>query len=68
MPVLLDVLGTESGKHIQATDIFYEWVSSKQQSACHMMIELWRQEEAGQGVSSPYRTAPQHHSACLSPR
>jgi len=48
-----DVLGSECGRHVKATDILYEWRSSKQQSACHVMLDLWRQEEVGKGISSP---------------
>ena len=63
-----DVLGSDSGKHIKASDIFLEWISSQQQSACHIILELWRHEEAGRGISSPYALATKKSSAVLSPR
>jgi hypothetical protein len=54
-----DVLGSECGRHVKAADILYEWLSSKQQSACHVMLDLWRQEEVGKGISSP-ATSPRY--------
>ncbi|KAL3153358.1 hypothetical protein ABBQ38_011699 [Trebouxia sp. C0009 RCD-2024] len=68
LTIIADVLGSDSGKHIQATDLFYEWVSSRQQSAGHVILELWRQEEGGRGVASPYCMTCQQRSTCLSPR
>ena len=50
--IAADVLGSECGRHVKAADILYEWQSSKQQSACHVMLDLWRQEELGKGISS----------------
>lgn len=48
-----DALGSECGRQLDAGDIMYDWLSSKQQSACHVMLDLWRQEEAGKGIASP---------------
>lgn len=48
-----DILGSECGRHVKAADILYEWQSGKQQSASHVMLDLWRQEEVGKGISSP---------------
>ena len=48
-----DVVGSECGKHAKATDMLYDWMSSKQQSACHIILDLWRQQESGKGIFSP---------------
>ncbi|DBA76401.1 TPA: hypothetical protein ACH3X1_010107 [Trebouxia sp. C0004] len=53
LTIIADVLGSECGRHVKAPDILYEWLSSNQQSACHVMLDLWRQEEVGNGISSP---------------
>lgn len=54
-----DVLGSECGRHVNPTDVLYEWRSSKQQSACHVMLDLWRQEEVGKGILS-LATSPRY--------
>ena len=41
-----DILTAGAGGPLEAADLFYEWRSSSQQSASHIILDIWRHLEA----------------------
>ena len=53
-----DVLSAGSGGPLEAADLFYEWRSTGQQSASHIILDMWRHLEAIKPSADFDATAP----------